>query len=245
MTPLRCAGLLLCTLTLTAPVHADIAGAPLSPPAFIEAQLSAIARLRGVDAASGGCTAVLVAPQAVLTAAHCARAPLVAPQVVIFPGAVPARHDVITRLSHPTPARRPALAISDYTTDLAVLLLARPVSPDVATPMPLGPPDPALPHGVYGFDNRDTADVLRGHAPCAVQVLDDGPLASDCHVVNGQSGGALVRFTEDGPRLVGILVAQLGGDAEIRSLAARPDPAHWRALADVLGLPAPAAVPAQ
>ncbi|WP_166486064.1 trypsin-like serine peptidase [Jannaschia sp. CCS1] len=231
--------LVLLILTAPAPAQADIADAPQLPPAFVEAQLSAIVRLRRVGATRGGCTAVLIAPRAVLTAGHCAAAPATRQQVVIVPGPTPRQFAVIERLRHPEPARSPALTIADFRTDLAILRLAEAVPADLATPMPLAAADPALPHGTYGFVNAQPSDVVRGHAPCAIQIRDDTPLVSDCHVVNGQSGGALLRLTEDGPRLVGILVAQISGSGPVRSAAAPLEPDHWPALAEVLALPAP------
>lgn len=221
------------------PAHADftwdaITGRPVLPPAYIDAQLSAVARLRRVNRERAGCTAVLITPQAVLTAGHCAGAPSSVTRMVIFPGPEPYRVEVTSRQRHPIPVPNPPVTLRDYRTDVAILHLAAPVPPDVATPMPLAAPDPTLPHAVYGFDNWQSPDVVRGHDPCTLVVRAGAPHATDCYVVNGQSGGALIRFTDDGPRLVGILVAQINGDSPLRSIAAPLEPDHWPALAEVL-----------
>jgi hypothetical protein len=112
------------------------------------------------------------------------------------------------------------------------------VPAEVATPLPLGPLSEDAEHGAFGYVNRTgpglgSVDDLRGNEPCLAVLTVEGPIASTCSVANGQSGGALVQLTDDGPVLVGILVAQIvrGG---FRSLIAPLTPDDWPALASSL-----------
>ena len=208
----------LLALCLATPAQADISGPPLLPPQFREAALDAIARLRRPAGDRGGCSAVLVAPHIALTAAHCA--PHHQPRNLRFhpegpvPFIVPVA-EVIHALE--TDTDNPIQATAD---DLALLRLEAPVPAEIAVPMPIGPFDPAQPHGLFGFLNSARDESLRGHEPSQVAALPEGAIASDCAVRSGQSGGALVRFTEDGPVLAGIIVATVNRNDEIRSLSA-------------------------
>ncbi|MEJ6391432.1 trypsin-like serine peptidase [Gymnodinialimonas ulvae] len=244
MTPL--ARILLClALALPAaapaPTRADVTGAPDLIDTDRAAELTAIARLRRAEATTGGCTAVLVAPSAALTAAHCLARPR--DRVLILDPTGPNRMVTAITDSELHPTYDPALQnrVEGYVNDLALLHLATPVPPEVARPMPLAAPaalDETIAHATFGYVNRraiglGSTDALRGHTPCPAVSLEEGPIASPCAVAGGQSGGAFVHMTDTGPVLVGLLVSNFGRDG-LNSLISPVTPADWPALAEAL-----------
>jgi hypothetical protein len=236
---LRTIALLACLVAAPlAPALADVSQAPQITPATRVTDLAAVARLRGEDAVLGGCTAVLIAPSVALTAGHCISRPRT--RALTFDPVGPNRFRVLIDrvVFHPLSDRAAAAAVENFAHDLALLHLANPVPPEIASPLRMIELDDTMPHGTFGYVNRRTigegsVDALRGHEPCFATEADGGAIASNCAVAAGQSGGALVRLTENGPLLVGILVARLGSD-DFRSLIAPVRPAEWPALAGAL-----------
>lgn len=225
-------------LVLCTPAIADVSGPPQLAPAFRTAELSAVARMRGATARTGGCSAVLIAPDRALTAAHCVGR--TAQRVVIFNATGANRMSVLVERveRHPDYNQTRPPSATGYSRDLALLYLGQSVPPEVAQPLTIGPLSEAAEHGAFGYVNRNgpgigSVDDLRGNEPCLAVNTVEGPIASTCSVANGQSGGAFVHLTDDGPVLVGILVAQIvrGG---FRSLISPVTPEDWPALATTL-----------
>lgn len=221
-----------------APAMADVSQTPQLASANRITDLAAVARLRRHDAVLGGCSAVLVAPTVALTASHCVRRPRT--RALTFDPVGPNRTRVLIDrvVLHPRANSPSQTTLENYAHDLALLHLATPVPPEVARPLRLIALDETWPHGTFGYVNRRTigegsVDSLRGHEPCFATEIDEGAIASNCAVAAGQSGGALVRLTENGPLLVGILAARLGSD-EFRSLSAPVIVSEWPALAGAL-----------
>ena len=161
------------------------------------------------------CSAVLIAPDLIATAAHCvAGKKLVseggAVRIVFRTGAYPGHpaheFDLVQVAAHPLYAARAEEKSQGLAADVALARLAAPVPTDVARPLPPGEPigdEPFVLIGTWpagaGVRARERrCPVLSGEA--AIAVLS-------CVVVPGESGGAVVRLTGAGPELAAIVAA--------------------------------------
>jgi protease YdgD len=231
----------------TVPATADRDQRPLLAPRSAEASLAAIARIRPANRISGGCSAVLIAADVALTAAHCARGAVSGPramQLHFRPETTPPAFRATVRAVafHADDARERITARTAHT-DVALLRLARPVPPEIATPIPVatGASGDAQPDlvAIYGYVNGEP-DVLRGHPGCALRPLVPGLLGSDCRVVSGLSGAPVLSGGPGTWRVEGIAVATLDATvdgAPLRAFIA--DVAPWPPFAGPYALPAP------
>ena len=180
----------------------------------------AVGRLNtgGLDA-TGGCTATLVAPDIILTAAHCVRN--AKPDFSNYRfvagwnrGAYAAIAEIKDGFIHPKNVPGP-LSYESVFADIAVLRLTGPLS---IQPMPIGSlPEAEIPLSILGYRHRSI------HAPtlqvgCAHSDFRTHVVSVACIVVGGNSGAPLVDMTPLGPRLVGVISARWGTGA----LAVRP-----------------------
>jgi protease YdgD len=221
------AGLVIATLCVAGPA---VAQAPI-PRAELPGLGGTGARQR-VDAAAapwrslgrvqtelgGRCTGALIAPDQVLTAAHCLRSPrggLVQPNSVHFllgyaAGRFQAHAQVASFHTGPgfLPAERgPAGA------DWAILQLAAPLAE--APPLPLAPAR-AADRVMLGGYQQDRAEILMADTACRLLDLRrgrEGPLLlHDCAGTRGASGAPLLRQEADGRwSVIGIAVAAARG----------------------------------
>jgi protease YdgD len=121
------------------PALADPALPPGLAPLSAEATLAAVARIRPADRSTGGCTAVLIAPDVALTAAHCARGAVSGPaamRLTFRPDSAPFAVTIRAVAFHAARGTDP-LSFDNAHADIALLRLAQPVPPDIATPIPL------------------------------------------------------------------------------------------------------------
>ncbi len=162
------------------------------------------------------CTAVLVAPDRLATAAHCVlglndaadRDDADAP--TFHTGAYPAHPSGSAQLAevllHPFYRVRSAAMGGSVGTDIAVVRLNAPIPAEVARPIPPGAP-------VLGGERLVIAGWPGGTGKRARErvcpaLTADGTVAQfSCIVVPGESGGAVLRLTETGPELAAIVVA--------------------------------------
>lgn len=193
----------------------------LGSSAFANGAPPAAGRIEGDD--GGTCGGVLIAPDLVATAAHCVsrRNP---PKKSFRPGGFPKPGvgvRAVRGARHPL-YHLPGIAkLQNLRFDIALLRLGSEVRPDLAEPLPIGPP--ARPGEVLRivtwpktFDDVYARDCL---------VLSDFPgLATlTCPVQGGESGSAVIRMTAEGPELVAILVARTWSGILPVALAANLD----------------------
>ncbi len=161
----------------------------------------------------GRCTAVMVGPRIVLTAAHClaghrAGRPVPPGSVHVLTGYASgrfARHSVAV-----------SYRLATRGEDVAVVTLADPVGVDT---LPLADTDP--PSGtavVLGGYNRDRAEVIEADTGCRVIDATPARLVHDCAGTFGTSGAPVLARAADGSwRIVGLQVAaftdRIGGVA--------------------------------
>ncbi len=237
--------LLVALLLLAAPVAADPAERPGLAPLFAEESLAAIACIRSAAATSGGCTAVLIAPDVALTAGHCAQGPVsgrAAMRLTFRPDQTPPAFQVTVRAVAFHAAREGgSLTAENAHADVALLRLATPVPSDIAQPIPLATKEEPPNGSLYGYLN-DTSERLHGHPLCQIATGRPELLISDCRVASGLSGAPLLSGGPGDWRVEGITIARVFGQP-YRALIA--DVVPWPAFAGPYALDTPPSAEAQ
>lgn len=221
-------------LALAAPISAPIIG---GTPATTD---GAIVALHLGDGGQPVCTGTLIAPDRVLTAAHCVFPPggsLVPPhRIAVVTAGGGATYDVRWAATAPGFDRR---ALAD---DVAVLGLATAVA-GVTPVAPLAPGEATLAAGTvtrwvgFGFDQPGASGTygVRHSIVTALSSVDGERLVSSPVSCNGDSGGAVLVDTGAGEVLAGVISA--GGPAcSLYSKAARVD-GHAAWIAEVAAAP--------
>ncbi|KMK68507.1 serine protease [Puniceibacterium sp. IMCC21224] len=199
----------------TLPVAAEIEALP--PLADeIAAQFPAIGRLgHGGFRTQQGCTATLIAPNLIVTAAHCVAETGHSGRVFV---AGWSRGDYIAARDSKREMRHPAYALDGThhpRNDVALVVLDSPI--DDVTPIPLGRVEEGGLHGtevaLIGY-HRKTPHLLSGDFNCAATQFAVGLVYVGCPVINGNSGGPVLRENKDGAwQVVGVVSSQRGGGA--------------------------------
>lgn len=220
MPPLRALSLLMiCLLTAAVPGRAD----PLPALGLKERQSwTAVGLVNHAgyrDRAT--CTGALIAPDLVLTAAHCAS------DTRHFVagwdrGSFAAHRKSVQAIVHPN--YQTATGNDRFRYDIAVLRLSDPINPRAITPLRLD--DQArLRRGdltLLGY-HKLRPHVLNGRDDCPSLSPPAQPiLVVGCEVISGNSGGPVLARTQDGWVVVAVLVGRAGG-ANPRALAVPVD----------------------
>lgn len=221
---------IICLALLICAPNAQAQEAVMLPPipASERAQWHAVGLLtnRGKQG-GGGCTATLIAPDKVLTAAHCVanRAGYSGPpqDQIFWAGRdgkkVAARRYGLHITVHPNFGTAKGVEKTAY--DLAILRLNHPIPTEVAEPLPLSIYyDATAPLTVLGYQHRNR-NILNGRDDCAVVASRLVVYQLSCDVISGNSGGPVLQHTKDGWQLVGVVSAKTGVAGPGRAIVAR------------------------
>ncbi len=199
-----------------APADAQTAGRDAMPAAV------GVLELPG---ARGSCTATLIAPDLVLTAAHCLLGrddrdqPFPARAYVFRPAAGPApAFRARQRAVHPTYLLLPPASPMRSARDLGLLRLARAVPPELAKPLTIAPDRP-LPQNVRLLARR-AGQAAATARRCPVLGLGRGTVALGCAVVPGDSGAAVLSGPPGAPTLLGVVSSRATAGARSVALIA-------------------------
>ncbi|MCR9089095.1 MAG: S1 family peptidase [Rhodobacteraceae bacterium] len=177
----------------------------------------AIGRLN-VAPAQGHCTATLIAPDVVLTAAHCVTNPLNNRPYAVgklhflagFRQSAFAHHGRVVKVEIAEGFLQGGQAMQR---DLALVHLDAPVAEHIA-PIPLAPPSTLV-----GFSQVDVFSYGRDHAfivsvqrDCDILSRHSTVLKTNCEAVPGVSGAPLILEGASGPSLAGLIVGANSSD---------------------------------
>ena len=189
----------------------------------------------------GMCTGTLIAPDIVLTAAHCVidhRSGRRFPPGNIFfvagwhKGKATGHSKAQAVAVHPEWKSGKPQKREDLGADLALVRLAKPISAKAATPFPIGRPDlPGSQIQLLSY-RRDRAHALTHQTACRYRAMLENVMTFLCDIAKGSSGGPVFRMIDGTPHVIGVISAR-SKESPPRGFAARADVAIDR-LRDLL-----------
>lgn len=180
---------------------------------------SAMGRLN--NGIGGHCSAVLVGPSLLATAAHClwnhkTRAMIPASSLTFVAGYDRGAYLAaakVTRL-HPSPHWNFAANTGNRADDWALVELDQPLGEAVGVVAIGADPEPGRRLVAAGY-GKDKAHIPTAHLGCAVTERRGPVLIDDCDAVQGDSGGPVLVWRNGQPQLAGLNVAVMLGAEEM------------------------------
>lgn len=154
----------------------------------------------------GTCSAALVAPDVVLTAAHCAVEDGPKEGWVFRTGDGPDAHafEISHTIRHPLYDEEQDIASWKYRFDIAAARLAEPVPDWVAAPFHIGAPA-EVDERLFIVSWRRSDGPRPRQRACRVIAGLRGLVTMACPVLGGESGAPVLRSTKDGTELVAVV----------------------------------------
>jgi protease YdgD len=171
---------------------------------------------RGETNARGLCTGTLIAPDMVITAAHCVAnrdgVPALASKLN-FAAGLDGTTSVAKRkgkriMVHPAYYVTEGVAKAAY--DVAILVLEKPIARKKVKPVALADMPPTLgPITILGYQ-AGRADTLNGREDCLMVQSQPAYFGLNCGVISGNSGGPALQLHNGEWQIVGVVTAKVG-----------------------------------